>query len=264
LKAGQRLDVDLHPTLAWTVLRQFLLGEFELAAFAALREVEIRVRALSGLGDEVIGVALMAAAFSPKVPGPLADSTAEAGEHEAMMALFRGVLGTFKNPSSHRSLNYDDPVLAAEVVLLAGLLMRLLDRAEARRTFQLVSRLAPHVSLRSRPTATSACPRPRSAPGVGKNIAVLGGDLISEAVTLGDQASVDRTTPATGATTDFADERVLGDGRRLLRESVLVKLLTGAQKSLPTGMIGAVRKSIWFSVRAGRLKPDSLAVQLTG
>jgi hypothetical protein len=92
----------------------------------------------------------------------------------------------------------------------------------------------------------------------------LGGDLISEAVTLGDQASVDRTTPATGATTDFADERVLGDGRRLLRESVLVKLLTGAQKSLPTGMIGAVRKSIWFSVRAGRLKPDSLAVQLTG
>jgi hypothetical protein len=29
-------------------------------------------------------------------------------------------------------VNYDDPVLAAEVVLLADLLMRLLDRVEAR------------------------------------------------------------------------------------------------------------------------------------
>jgi len=48
------------------------------------------------------------------------------------MALFRGAIGTFKNPSSHRAVNYDDPVLAAEVVLLADLLMRLLDRVEAR------------------------------------------------------------------------------------------------------------------------------------
>ncbi len=134
LKAGQRLDVDLHPSLAWTIRRQFLLGEFELAAFAALREVEIRVRALGSFGDELIGVALMANAFNPKGPGPLADPQAESGEREAMMALFRGAIGTFKNPSSHRAVNYDDPVLAAEVVLLADLLMRLLDRVEARRT----------------------------------------------------------------------------------------------------------------------------------
>ena len=132
LKAGQRLDVDLHPSLAWNIRRQFLLGEFELAAFAALREVEIRVRALGGFGDELLGVALMASAFNPKTPGPLVDPSAEAGEKEAMMALFRGAIGTFKNPSSHRAVNYDDPTLAAEVVLLADLLMRLLDRVEAR------------------------------------------------------------------------------------------------------------------------------------
>jgi uncharacterized protein (TIGR02391 family) len=134
LRAGQRLDVDLHPSLAWNIRRQFLLGEFELAAFAALREVEIRVRALGGFGDELLGVALMANAFSPKGPGPLADPQAEPGEQEAMMALFRGAIGTFKNPSSHRAVNYDDPILAAEVVLLADLLMRLLDRVEARQT----------------------------------------------------------------------------------------------------------------------------------
>ncbi|GAB3261642.1 TIGR02391 family protein [Arthrobacter pigmenti] len=134
LKAGQRLDVDLHHLLAWTVRRQFLMGEFELAAFAALKEVEVRVRPLGGFSDELVGVGLMAAAFTPRGPGALTDKNAEAGEQEAMMALFRGAIGTFKYPSSHRAVDYDNPVLAAEVVLLADLPMRLLDRIEARMT----------------------------------------------------------------------------------------------------------------------------------
>lgn len=132
LRAGQRLGADLHPLLREGPRRQFLLGEFELAAFAALREVEIRVRDLAGMSADSIGVGLMAAAFSPKTPGPLADPAAEGGEQEAVMALFRGAIGTFKNPSSHRAVDYDDPILASEVVLLADLLMRLLDQVEHR------------------------------------------------------------------------------------------------------------------------------------
>jgi uncharacterized protein (TIGR02391 family) len=132
LRSGQRLSIDMHPSIATTVRTQFLMGEFELAAFAAMRQVEIRVRHLGKYGDEQIGVGLMAAAFSPKGPGPLADPAAELGEQEAMMALYRGAIGTFKNPSSHRAVDYDDPILAAEVVLLADLLLRLLDRVEAR------------------------------------------------------------------------------------------------------------------------------------
>lgn len=131
LRAGERLSVDLHPCLAVTARRQFLLGEFELAAFASLKEVEVRVRVLGGFPNDLIGVPLMAAAFSPK-GGPLADPAAEGGEQEAMMALFRGAIGTFKNPSSHRPVDYDDPTLASEVVLLADLLLRLLDRVEVR------------------------------------------------------------------------------------------------------------------------------------
>lgn len=131
LRAGQRLGVDMHPLIAGTVRTQFLIGQFELAAFAVLREVEIRVRRLGRFSDEMIGVKLMAAAFNPS-NGPLADTNAEAGEQEAVMALFRGAIGTFKNPSSHRAVSYDDPVLAAEVVLLADLLLRLLDNVEAR------------------------------------------------------------------------------------------------------------------------------------
>jgi uncharacterized protein (TIGR02391 family) len=131
LKAIQRLNVDLHPVIGAVARQQFLLGEFELAAFAALREVEIHVRSMGGFANDQVGVSLMALAFKVQPPGPLTDTTAEGGEQEAMMALFRGAIGTFKNPSSHRPVNYDNPTMAAEVVLLADLLMRLLDRIEA-------------------------------------------------------------------------------------------------------------------------------------
>jgi uncharacterized protein (TIGR02391 family) len=133
LRAAQRIDLGLHPSLLASVPTQFLLGQFELAAFAAMRQVEIRVRELGNYSESQIGVALMTAAFNPKGPGPLVDVEADPGEQEATMALFRGAIGTFKNPSSHRAVNYDDPILASEVVMLADLLLRLLDRVAVNR-----------------------------------------------------------------------------------------------------------------------------------
>lgn len=126
MRAGSRLEVDLHPGTEQTARRQFLLGEYDLAVFATLRAVETRVRDLSGADDSEIGMKLMADAFKPG--GPLHDDTMDKGEAEARMALFRAAIGTFKNPTSHRPVQYDDPTLAAEVVLLADLLMRLLAR----------------------------------------------------------------------------------------------------------------------------------------
>lgn len=49
------------------------------------------------------------------------------------MALFWGAIGVFKNPSSHRQVDFADPTLASEVILLADLLLRMLDQvAEGR------------------------------------------------------------------------------------------------------------------------------------
>lgn len=126
IRAEARLDVDLHPRIAARVQTQFLLGEYELAALAAMREVEIRVRELSGAEARDIGVALMRQAFRPEA-GPLTDRNAEKGEQEALSALFAGAIGVFKNPVSHRQVDYEDPTLASEVVLLADLLLRILD-----------------------------------------------------------------------------------------------------------------------------------------
>jgi len=91
-----------------------------------MREVEIRVRELSDSEPRDIGVALMRQAFRPEV-GPLTDQNAEKGEQEALSALFAGAIGVFKNPVSHRQVDYEDPTLASEVVLVADLLLRILD-----------------------------------------------------------------------------------------------------------------------------------------
>lgn len=128
--AGRRLDVDLHGRLGGA-RSQFLMGEFELAAFAAMREVEIRVRELANADTSLLGVKLMRSAFNPD-NGPLADPQLDPGERVGVMELFAGAIGTFKNPPSHRQVDYSDPTEASEVILLADLLMRLLDRVAAR------------------------------------------------------------------------------------------------------------------------------------
>jgi len=126
LRASARMALDLHPTLEPSVRPQFLMGEYEMAAFAAMKAVEVRVRKMAGLADYLIGVKLMQTAFG--TDGPLEDPTIESGEREARRNLFAGAIGTIKNPTSHRDVRYDDPTEASEAVLLADLLMRILDR----------------------------------------------------------------------------------------------------------------------------------------
>ena len=132
LAASERLGVALHPRLAQRIQQQFLLGEFELAVFAAMKEVEVRVRQLANESQSLLGVKLMQRAFSAE-KGVLTDPEADPGEQVAMMELFKGAIGLFKNPTSHRPVDYDDPTLASEVILFADLLLRLLDEVEQRK-----------------------------------------------------------------------------------------------------------------------------------
>jgi uncharacterized protein (TIGR02391 family) len=126
VRAARRLDVDLHERIADRVRALYLLGEHEAAAFLAMREVEIRVRDVAGADADVLGVNLMKQAFGER--GPLRDRAMPSAEADALMALYWGAIGVFKNPSSHREVAFDDPTITSEIILLADLLLRMLDR----------------------------------------------------------------------------------------------------------------------------------------
>jgi uncharacterized protein (TIGR02391 family) len=125
VRAEQRIGVDLHPNIR-NVRSQFLLGEYDAAVLIAMRTVEERVQELTKGSNSEIGVNLMKQAFGAS--GPLRDEEADKGEADAQMALFWGAIGFFKNPPSHRRVQYEDPTEAAEAVLFADLLLRILDR----------------------------------------------------------------------------------------------------------------------------------------
>ncbi|MGO4452540.1 TIGR02391 family protein [Arthrobacter sp. RAF14] len=128
--ADERLSGDLHPELS-AARSNFALGDYETASFAAMKAVEVAVRDAADLPNELLGVALMRKAFSPK-DGLLRDPGAEGGEQQAIADLFAGAIGAYKNPASHRTVQFEDAIEAAEVIQLADLLLRIVRRSDRR------------------------------------------------------------------------------------------------------------------------------------
>lgn len=131
VQATRRLHVDLHPELERTARVNFERGDYEIAVFAAMKAVEVALRSATGASSSTYGVDL-AKGLRPGGPFEIGvDGTA--AEIEAYPMLYRGALGAFKNPTSHRVVEFDDPVEAADIVHLADLLLRILDREHRRR-----------------------------------------------------------------------------------------------------------------------------------
>lgn len=133
LFAEERLAGKLDPALETKVRLPFASGDYETACFTAMKEVEVAVRTAAGYDNSQYGTTMMQNAFSAKGNGgPLTDSGAVNSEQVATMQLFAGAIGLFKNPPSHRTVDFADPVEAAETIQLANLLLRVVRRAEAR------------------------------------------------------------------------------------------------------------------------------------
>lgn len=116
----------LDPILVRKVKQAFIRGDYDTAIFQAFKEIEVRVRKKTALNDSDIGIPLMRKAFNPK-NGVLTDKSMDAGEQAARMELFTGAIGTYKNPSSHREVNFTDPKEAADIIHMANQLLRIVE-----------------------------------------------------------------------------------------------------------------------------------------
>ncbi len=78
----------MNARIADKIWMAFMRGEFDVAAFQAMKAVEVSVREAAALGNNLIGVALVREAFAPE-RGPLTDVSAERGEQVARMETLR-------------------------------------------------------------------------------------------------------------------------------------------------------------------------------
>jgi len=116
----------LHPVIVQKVWSSFIRGDYDTSVFQAFKQVEVGVRQAGSYGDSDIGVPLMRKAFNPDT-GPLSDQSALPAERQALSDLFAGAIGSYKNPHSHRNVSVNDPDEAAEMIILASHLLKIVD-----------------------------------------------------------------------------------------------------------------------------------------
>ena len=116
---------QLHHIIADKVWSIFAQGSYGTAVLEAFRQVEIAVRKAGGYADSDYGTELMRNAFHTD-DGNLANKKSSKAERQARYFLFAGAISSYKNPSSHREVEFA-PEEAAEIIIFASHLLRIVD-----------------------------------------------------------------------------------------------------------------------------------------
>jgi uncharacterized protein (TIGR02391 family) len=117
-----------HPALPDAAWNAFAAGDYDTAVFEAFKSVEVAVRAKGGYTDRDFGSVLMKKAFDPE-NGPLRDKSASRLRRNARCDLFAGAFSEIRNPKGHNDPTITDAIVAAEELMTAGVLRRIVDNA---------------------------------------------------------------------------------------------------------------------------------------
>ena len=138
----KQIDPDIHglqleqviknPTLLERCLDSFRDDRYEDAVFSAYKLVEEEVRNRAGLVPTDFGESLMTKAFHHSTGKLIIPSCIVPHEQEGAYNLFKGAIALFKNPSSHRTINYDDRLDVIQIIAFAELLLRIISTAQLR------------------------------------------------------------------------------------------------------------------------------------
>jgi uncharacterized protein (TIGR02391 family) len=115
----------LHQLVRRRCATLFFARKFDEAVLNAFKLVETELRNRIGATPDDVGSALVSLAMNAK--SPLLVFSPVAAEQESVHLLFRGAIGLFKNPLSHRFLDLEDEGKTYELLIFASLLLRLLD-----------------------------------------------------------------------------------------------------------------------------------------
>jgi uncharacterized protein (TIGR02391 family) len=107
-------------------------GNYEAAIFQAYKHIEERVRRAAEATEKDIGVDLITKALHPQNGKLLLAGCKLPAEQEGAYNLFKGAIQFFKNPSSHRTVNYENRNIAIEIIVLAELLLGILSTSQKR------------------------------------------------------------------------------------------------------------------------------------
>jgi uncharacterized protein (TIGR02391 family) len=124
-------DFLLHERIRRVCIDIFNTGHHQAAVFEAFRELEVAIREAADFAPDAHGKSMIMAAFNENAAGPLVDQSAPASEQEALRFLMAGAVGVFKNPRSHRNVELDDPKEAAELLIMASHLLRMVEMRAA-------------------------------------------------------------------------------------------------------------------------------------